>query len=125
VAPFLSPEWLVELDAAGRSAQAPKDLRVVVQQVVLLDDGGEVAYSIRVGDGVVRVEAGRAGTADVTFTQPVAVARAIARGELSAQAAFLAGDLRVGGDLGTVLEGSRALAALADVFAPARAATTW
>jgi putative sterol carrier protein len=125
MAEFLSDAWIADLDAAARAAVVPEGLQVVVQQVVVGDDGAEVAYAVRVGHGTVRVEPGRASDADVTFTQPRAVAAAIARGELSAQAAFLAGDLRVGGDLAAVLEGSRALGALSDVFEPARAATTW
>jgi hypothetical protein len=127
MAEFLTPAWIADLDAAGRGATVSDDVRVVVQQIVLDDDGGdgEVAYAVRVADGCVRVEPGRAADAVVTFTQLRSVAAAIARGERSAQSAFLAGDLRVGGDLAAVLEGSRALAALADVFAPARATTTW
>ena len=125
MADFLSDAWIADLDAAGRASQVADELRVVVQQVVVDEDGTEVAYVVRVAEGTVRVEAGRAPDADVTFTQPRGVAAAIAQGALSAQAAFLAGDLRVGGDLAAVLEGSRALGALADVFEPARAATTW
>ncbi|HJR24693.1 MAG TPA: SCP2 sterol-binding domain-containing protein [Acidimicrobiales bacterium] len=125
MAEFLSEAWIAELDAVGRAAEVPGDLRVVVQQVVVDDDGSEVAYAVRIADGAVRVEPGRVPDADVRFTQPRDVAAAIARGELSAQTAFLAGDLRVGGDLAAVREGSRALAALSDVFGPARAATTW
>lgn len=124
MAEFLSDAWIADLDEAGRATEAPAELQVVVQQVVL-DDGREVTYAVRVADGRVRVTAGRAERPDVTFTQSRAVAAAIARGERSAQAAFLAGDLRVGGDLTAVLEGSRALAAIADVFEPARAATSW
>ena len=124
MAEFLSPAWIDALDEAGRGASVADEVRVVVQQVVL-DDGREVAYAVRVADGAVRVEPGRVDDADVTFTLDRATARAIARGDLSAQSAFLAGDLRVGGDLTVVLEGSRALAALADVFAAARAGTAW
>ena len=125
MAEFLTDAWIAELDAAGRAASVPGDLRVVVQQVVVGDDGSEVAYAVRIADGHVRVTPGRAADADVTFTQARAVAAAIAQGALSAQAAFLAGDLRVGGDLAAVLDGTRALGAVADVFGTARAATTW
>ncbi len=45
---------------------------------------------------------------------------AIATGEESAQAAFIAGRLRVGGDLRQVMDRAGALATLTDVFAPAR-----
>lgn len=122
---FLSPEWVASLAEAGAGITAPEGVRLLVQQVVLEPDGTETAYVVRLADGAVMVEAGRVPDADVTFTQSRATASAIARGELAAQAAFLSGDLRVGGDLARVLEGARALADLDDVFATARAGTTW
>ena len=125
MAEHLSPAWIAALGDAARGAVMPDDLRIVVQQVVLADDGAEVAYAVRLSDGQVRVEAGRADDADVTFTQDRATAGAIARGDLSAQTAFLAGDLRVGGDLTKVLDGARVLAAVQDVFASARTGTAW
>lgn len=124
VAQFLTDAWIDALDASGAQASVSPDLTVVVQQVVV-DDDHEVAYVIRVGDGRVRVASGRDDTADVSFTQDRATAGAIARGELSAQAAFMDGRLRVGGDLRGLLHHAAALSALEDVFGPARAATTW
>jgi putative sterol carrier protein len=126
MAEFLSAAWIAELDAAAAEATAPADLRVVVQQLVVDEAGGEVAaYAVRIGDGRVRVETGRAPDADVTLTAAREVAAAIARGERSAQRAFLDGDLRVGGDLTRALDASRHLSALGDVFGPARSGTTW
>ena len=118
----LSPEWLAALADAGRRASAPPEVRLVLQQVVVEDDGVEVAYAVRIADGTVQVEPGRAHDADVTFTQDRATATAIALGTLSAQAAFLAGRLRIGGDLSAVQLAARDLAALDDVFASARRA---
>lgn len=124
MAAFLTPEWVSDLAAAAAGAEAPPDVSLVVQQVVL-DGGGEVAYAVRVADGRVTVTPGRVDAPDVTITQDRATAAAIARGDLSAQAAFLAGRLRLGGDLTELLSGARALATLADLFAAPRAATTW
>ena len=126
MAEFLSPAWIADLDAAAGGATAPQDLRLVVQQVVVDEDGHEVAaYAVRIADGRVRVEAGRAADADVTFTSARPTAAAVARGELSAQRAFLDGDLRVGGDLARVLDAARQLTGVVDLFAPARTGTTW
>jgi hypothetical protein len=126
VAEFPSATWVADLDAAARAATAPADLRLVLQQVVLDEDGTELAaWAVRIADGAVRVEAGRAEDADVTFTQGRATAAAIARGELAAQRAFLDGDLRVGGDLTRVLDASRQLVGLVDVFGPARTGARW
>ena len=119
---FLSSEWIAALADASVDADAPEDVRLVLQQVVVDDDGSEVAYAVRLADGRLSVSPGRVDDADVTFTQDRATAEAISAGTLSAQAAFLAGRLRVGGDLTAVLGGARDLADLPDVFAAARGA---
>ena len=118
----LTSDWVPALAAAAAKAVAPTGVALVVQQVVVGADGvEELAYAVRVADGAVTVVEGHVDDADVTFTQDRATAAAIAAGELSAQGAFLAGRLRVGGDLGAVLAGARELSALDDVFASARA----
>ena len=122
----LSPEWIAALDEAARTSTSLRelaaDLDLTVQQVVT-DDDGEVAWYVRLRGGDVGVHPGRAEVADVTFTQDRATARAIADGELSAQAAFMAGRLRTGGDLTQLLAHRDALAGLDDVFADVRART--
>ena len=122
----LSPEWIAALDEAAQASAslraAASDLDLTVQQVV--DDGdGEVTWYVRLRGGEVAVRPGRADDADVTFTQDRATARAIADGELSAQAAFMAGRLRTGGDLTRLLAHREALDDLDDVFADVRART--
>jgi predicted lipid carrier protein YhbT len=122
VAGFLTDAWLDDLERAARDAAVDPGLRLRVQQVVPDGpDGHEVAYLLEVGGGTVRVHRGRPGDADVTFTQDLATAEAIHRGQLSAQAAFMDGRLRLGGDLRAVLDRAGALAAIDDVFAAARA----
>jgi hypothetical protein len=125
VAEFPSDAWIDALDAAARQATVPEDVRLVVQQVVRGGEHPDVTYAIRLGEGTARVERGRAADAHVIFTQDRATAVAIARGELSAQVAFLAGRLRVGGDIRLVIDRGRDLALLDEVLAPARAVTTW
>jgi putative sterol carrier protein len=127
MAEFLSDAWLRELDdAASDAAGVPTDVRLVVQQVVVDETGRELAaYAVRMADGRASVTSGHATDADVTFRQDRATAAAISRGELSAQSAFLAGRLRVGGDLRTALDQASAVAAVEDVFREVRAATTW
>lgn len=125
MAEFLSPEWINDLATAARSAEVAPDLHLVVGQIVRAGAGGEISYVIEISEGKVHVRAGRVEDADITFIQDRATAAAIARGDVSAQAAFMAGHLRVGGDLRAVLARSRELAALADVFAGARATTTF
>ena len=122
----LSAEWIAALDEAARASsslhEAAADLDLTVQQVVS-DGDDEVTWYVRLRGGEVEIRAGRADDADVTFTQDRATARAIADGELSAQAAFMAGRLRTGGDLTRLLAHREALADLDDVFADVRART--
>ncbi|MGE3621694.1 MAG: SCP2 sterol-binding domain-containing protein [Acidimicrobiia bacterium] len=77
---------------------------------------GEVAYVIRIDREGVTVRPGRAADADVTFTQDRATAAAVQAGTLSAQAAFMAGRIRLGGDLGRLTGDARTLAALVGSF---------
>lgn len=125
MAEFLSPEWISELGASAASVRVSPDLHLIIEQIVT--DGGtrEVSYVIEIADGSVQVRPGHVDGAHITFTQDRGTAAAIARGELSAQAAFMAGRLRVGGDLRSVMDRSRELAAMVDVFTGARATTTW
>lgn len=125
MAEFLTDAWLDDLDAAVRAVTMPDDVRLTVQQVVLDDRGRETAYAIRIEAGRASVTPGRVDDADVTFTQDRATAAAIAQGELSAQVAFMAGRLRVGGDLHAVMDRTQQLVELGDLFASARAGTSW
>jgi putative sterol carrier protein len=124
VAVFLSDGWLAELDATARTATPPSDLHLVVQQVVIGDGGRDTRYVIRIDGGQISVEPGDATDADVTLTQDRDTAAEIAQGALSAQVAFMAGRLRVGGDLSAVMGRAGALAALGDVFAEVRDSTS-
>jgi putative sterol carrier protein len=125
VAEFLTDAWVADLDAAAAEVRLPDDLCLVVQQVVLGDRGETSEYAIRIDGGHASVTRGHVDDAHVTFTQDRATAAAIAQGELSAQVAFMAGRLRVGGDVRQVIDRARELQALEDVFGQARAATTW
>lgn len=121
MAEILTLEWVAELAAAASGAEVDPDLRLVVQQVVTDSGLPVLTYAVRVEGGRVAVVAGEVDGADVTFTQDRRTAEAIAAGLLSAQAAFMAGDLRVGGDLQALSARARELAVLDDVFGAARA----
>ncbi|MGV3760720.1 MAG: SCP2 sterol-binding domain-containing protein [Actinomycetota bacterium] len=126
MADFLSDAWFDEMAAAAEGAAPPAELRLVLQQVVTdPSDDAEQAYALRVAEGRIEVRRGRVAEPDVTFTQDRATAAAIARGELSAQAAFLAGRLRIGGQLHRFADAAAAMAELGDVFGAVRATTRW
>ena len=91
----------------------PTTSPLVLQQIVPDGpEGHEVAYALVVAGGRLRVKRGRVTKPDLTFTQDRVTVEAIHRGELSAQAAFMQGRLRLGGDLRAVIDRARELEAL-------------
>ncbi len=112
---FLSDEWLSSLARRYESAVGDRGRpALVIQQVVTGTPDGEVAYVVHLGPEGVRTSRGRIDHADLAFTQDLATAVAIHRGEISAQSAFMAGRLRISGDLDLLARDSRAFAALGD-----------
>jgi putative sterol carrier protein len=126
VLPFLSDPWIEAMAVAARAASGPRvEPPLVLQQVVTRDDGDDAAWAITLGDGTITVDAGRSAAPTVTFTQDVETAAAVNRGELSAQAAFMTGRLRVGGDVQVLLDRQDALAQVDDIFVLVRAQTIY
>lgn len=129
VAHFLSPEWLADLDRAAAESPgltaATADVALVVQQNVTDGPEGDRSWHVTVDHGKVRVEPGPAAQPDVTFTQDHATAVAVGTGQLSAQAAFMLGKLRVGGTVGLLVQHRDAFDGLDDVFAEVRAGTDY
>jgi putative sterol carrier protein len=126
---FLSDAWVADLDAAARASETLRRAsaagRLTVQQVITGGPDGDAAYAIRLADGAVSVERGLVDDADVTFTQDHETAVGIGTGTLSAQAAFMAGRLRIGGDLTVLMDRQRDLSGLDDVFAAVRERTDY
>lgn len=123
----MTTAWIAELDRAAAASLALTQVAeggdLVIQQVVTDGPEGPVAYRIELRAGRPAVVAGE-GPATVTLRTDHATAAAIHAGEESAQAAFMAGRLRLGGDIRALLAHREALAALDDVFATVRAGTT-
>jgi hypothetical protein len=129
MARYLSPAWLEAVDRAVQADGALRDatagVHLVVQHVVRGGAGpeGDVCFHVAIDDGSVRVRPGPASSPSVTLTEDRSTAVAVARGERSAQEAFMDGEVRVGGDIGELLAAQAALARLGDVFASVRADT--
>lgn len=140
---FLSPDWIEALDRAGRPSDADDHGRdpdggsaglapeatepghVIIEQRVLETGRDDIVYVVSVTPSGIRVHAGPAASPDVVFTLGRATAAAIAQGTRSAQAAFMAGDLRLDGNTAALLQSRAALTDLADRFAAVRDETEW
>ena len=99
MARFLSEAWFNAIARSANPVDPAEPARLTVQQVVTGTPDGEVRYTVSVGDRRATVQAGSASHVDVTFTEDYPTAVAIARGELTTQAALLAGRIRVTGNL--------------------------
>jgi putative sterol carrier protein len=119
---FLSPEWIEALDQAA-AARPVGAAAVALAPIVVEHDVDGDRYHVVVEGGRVRVVAGASRAATVTFASDRETATAIARGELSAQRAFMAGRLRIGGDVTALTLTQGVFAELHDLFAPVRAQT--
>lgn len=128
---YLSAEWLQAAAAAvgaderlqATRAEVPFVLEQVVTGVAGPDGGpADVAWHVAFGPTGVAWRAGRATQPDVTFTCDAETARAVHRGDLSAQGAFMAGRLRIGGDTRVLLANQALLSSLHDVLAELREA---
>lgn len=120
---YLSPAWFDAADRALRAdaglTTASRGIHLVLQQTVE-DLALSTTWHIRVDDGAVGLTIGAAPDATVTFRCDRATAIDVQQGRTSAQAAFMAGHLRVGGDVGALLAHQELLAGLTDVLDPLR-----
>jgi hypothetical protein len=126
---FLSPEWIEALGRAARQVHIAvadgTDTSIVVEQTVTDPASTSVTYQLAVDHGAATVVAGRMLEPSVTLRTDRSTAEAIARGELSAQEAFVQGRLRVGGDVRALVRHAATLAQLDDCFAAVRHDTVY
>lgn len=129
VARFLSSEWIARLSQmVAEAPPAQLGEALVIQHVITdappeLSDDGEVTYHVRLDPAGSSAAPGRADGPTVTFTQSYATAVAIASGTGGAQAAFMGGDLRIGGRVDVLVRNQPVVAGLDDLLAPLRADT--
>ncbi len=130
MARFLSPEWLDLLAAAASVSRddEPGDVGgrpFAIRQVVTGGPDGDVEYVVRADDG--RFSVHRAGEvqADVDIVQDYETASAISQGRLSPSVAFAAGRLKMGGGVGQLVDHREEFAALGELFARVRDATSY
>lgn len=126
---YLSDEWLTEAGAAlsGNAALGATagDEPVILQYEVTAAPGGKCSYALVFDADGVALERGTRKDASTSFSLDYAVAAQIAKGELSAQAAFMRGELKLGGDVMVLVRQTELLDGLDDVLADLRARTEY
>lgn len=123
---YLSDEWLEEAGAAlAASTVETGDEPVVLQYEVTGAPGGKRSYSLSFADGAVELSTGARKDASTSFSLDYDVAAAIARGELSAQAAFMQGRLKLGGDVMVLVRQHQLLGDVTDALADLRERTDY
>lgn len=126
---YLSDEWLTEAGAALAASSvlgaAADDEPVILQYEVTAAPGGKCSYALVFGEDGAALEKGTRKDASASFSLDYAVAAQIAKGELSAQAAFMRGELKLGGDVMVLVRQTALLDGLDDVLADLRARTEY
>ncbi|HEY6530779.1 MAG TPA: SCP2 sterol-binding domain-containing protein [Acidimicrobiales bacterium] len=121
--PFPSESWFDEAGAVlagdAQLARLSHGAHLVVQQTVTGPDDTTV-WHVQLDDGAVSLHRGPADDPTVTFTCDRETAQGIHLGTTSAQSAFMAGRLRVGGDVGALLRHQQLLGSLTDLLGPLR-----
>lgn len=132
---YLSEEWVEAAGTAleeawrhpvgdGPSGASEPASPLTVAWEVTGAPGGKVTYHMWLGpDGAGMATGEPADGADAGMALDYDTAVAIARGEVSAQAAFMQGRLKLGGDVTVLIRGAGALAALGDALGALRGTT--
>ncbi|MFN8050432.1 MAG: hypothetical protein U0Q22_03260 [Acidimicrobiales bacterium] len=129
--PYLSDEWVSAADDLLRGCVIDPPIEgepFSVETVVVGDgyDGAAQGYVVEFAGATASARRRRDGEATtVRFTQDLATATAVATGTVSAQAAFLAADIQVGGDIAVLIANAGLVAQIGDLLGPLRARTTF
>lgn len=121
---FLTDEWVAALDDAASSQRSPLNETFVIEYRVETESGEAFVYQIRFDDAIT-VTAGGSSTPTIVLTTDRATAFGVATNTLSAQAAFMAGQLRLDGDTMALVRNHDALAKLDAIFAGVRTTTEY
>ena len=106
---FLSDEWFDEMATAAAEATPPADLELTIEQQIV----NRESWTVRIAAGTAAFRRGGSDDADVRIVTDAMTAEGIRNGTVSAQRAFLDGQLRIGGDVASLIEHREVLAGLA------------
>lgn len=100
---FLSNEWLSEVESRLNSHEgfqnAAKGQAAKLQQEVTGSPQGDVKYGFVLDGGKVQLIAGEIDGPEATVTQSYETAAQLSKGEMTGQAAFMQGKLKISGNL--------------------------
>ena len=124
---YLSDAWLTAAAEALASAEAPlpRPVDITIQQTVTGTPDGDRTYAIVMSGQSVALLPGLVEAPDVTLAQTWETARSIAQGTLSAQRAFMSGQMKVGGNTNLLVEQTDLLAEVDDLLAEVRSQTSF
>ncbi len=104
---FLSPEWLSEITAALENhpgfQEAINGVEMSVQFEVTDAPSGDTGYHLVINPQAVTIALGLRDDLDITIRQNYETATAIMQGNLSVQAAFISGRIKVSGNLAKLM----------------------
>ena len=126
VVTYLSDEWMERAgsalsnstELAARTAESD----LAISYVVAGAPGGKVAYTLHFDHGTTSLTPS-AADGSVTFELDYATAADIAKGDLSAQAAFMQGKLKLVGDVNVLIRDGAVLDGVSDALGALRADT--
>lgn len=105
---YLSDEWMKECQTRLNSHEgfqsAAKGQSAKLQQVVTDAPGGEIRYWFSLDAGKVGLGGGDIEGADATLTQSYETSCGLSKNELTGQAAFMQGKLKIAGNLMKIMQ---------------------
>jgi hypothetical protein len=126
---YLSAEWIEAADALLRATPIVPPIDgpgFTIETLVIGSPTGDRGYVIEFAASEMRARPSVSGEeATVRLTQRYDIAAAVAQGTMSAQAAFLAADIQVGGDVATLIGHANLVAQVGDALAPLRDRTSF
>lgn len=107
VARFLSDDHFAAARAALSADPGFKNAITGVNLVAQFDvtgtPEGDVSYYLSIKDGEIDTNKGASDAADVTVTSDFETSKAISKGELNVQMAFMTGKIKVGGNMAKIM----------------------
>ncbi len=101
---WLSQEWLDETRKMAESQPVRPGVNATLQYVVTGGEGGDISYYWVIQDGhIADSKLGTLEGAEVTLTMSYADSMRVQKNELDANAAFMQGKVKIGGDMAKMM----------------------